>query len=336
MTRTGLVLYHGIDSGAELARYARLAERAGYESLWVTERYFHEETCSLLGYLGATTDRLKLGVGVVNPYTRNPALLAMASATLDRLTGGRFVLGLGRSERAVVQDKMGVPYGDAPAAMRGCVSLVRRLLAGERVSDTAGPFRLSGAKLATTPVQSRLPIYLAAIGRKGLRLAGAIADGVLLNAYVPPAYVRYAVAEVRAAAQEAGRDPVAIDVACMLVVRPTDDPQALMPGLKKRLVRLLDEAYVGEILLDKGGFDPSILGPLRASYAEDGGTRAAAELVTNDMVEAFYLLGPDDACRRRVAEYRRAGVDLPLLLPRLEDFARTADVFRPGGTVPSE
>ncbi len=335
MTRTGLVLYHGIDSGAELARYARLAERAGYESLWVTERYFHEEICSLLGYLGATTDRLKLGVGVANPYTRNPALLAMASATLDRLTGGRFVLGLGRSERAVVQDKMGIPYGDAPAAMRGCVSLVRRLLAGERVSDTAGPFRLSGAKLATTPVQSRLPIYLAAIGRKGLRLAGAIADGVLLNAYVPPAYVRYAVAEIRAAAQEAGRDPNAVDVACMMVVRPTDDPQALMPGLKKRLVRLLDEAYVGEILLDKGGFDPSILDPLRDSYAEDGGT-AAVELIGDDMVEAFYLLGPDDVCRRRVAEYRQAGVDLPLLLPRLEDFARTADAFRPVRAAPSE
>ena len=335
MTRTGLVLYHGIDSGAELARYARLAERAGYESLWVTERYFHEEICSLLGYLGATTDRLKLGVGVANPYTRNPALLAMASATLDRLTGGRFVLGLGRSERAVVQDKMGIPYGDAPAAMRGCVSLVRRLLAGERVSDTAGPFRLSGAKLATTPVQSRLPIYLAAIGRKGLRLAGAIADGVLLNAYVPPAYVRYAVAEIRAAAQEAGRDPNAVDVACMMVVRPTDDLQALMPGLKKRLVRLLDEAYVGEILLDKGGFDPSILDPLRASYAEDGGT-AAVELIGDDMVEAFYLLGPDDVCRRRVAEYRQAGVDLPLLLPRLEDFARTADAFRPDRAAPPE
>ena len=335
MTRAGLVLYHGIDSGAELARYARLAERAGYESLWVTERYFHEETCSLLGYLGATTDRLKLGVGVANPYTRNPALLAMASATLDRLTGGRFVLGLGRSERAVVQDKMGIPYGDAPAAMRGCASLVRRLLAGERISETAGPFRLSGAKLATTPVQSRLPIYLAAIGRKGLRLAGAIADGVLLNAYVPPAYVRYAVAEIRAAAQEAGRDPDAIDIACMLVVRPTDDPQALMPGLKKRLVRLLDEAYVGEILLDKGGFDPSILGPLRASYAADGGT-AAVELIGDDMVEAFYILGPDDACRRRVAEYRHAGVDLPLLLPRLEDFARTADAFRPDLAVPPE
>ena len=335
MTRTGLVLYHGIDSGAELARYARLAERTGYESLWVTERYFHEEICSLLGYLGATTDHLKLGVGVANPYTRNPALLAMASATLDRLTEGRFVLGLGRSERAVVQDKMGIPYGDAPAAMRGCVSLVRRLLAGERVSDTAGPFRLSGAKLATTPVQSRLPIYLAAIGRKGLRLAGAIADGVLLNAYVPPAYVRYAVAEIRAAAQEAGRDPNAVDVACMMVVRPTDDPQALMPGLKKRLVRLLDEAYVGEILLDKGGFDPSILDPLRDSYAEDGGT-AAVELIGDDMVEAFYLLGPEDACRRRVAEYRQAGVDLPLLLPRLEDFARTADAFRPDRAAPPE
>lgn len=328
MTRSGLVLYHGVESGAELKRYAQLAERAGFESFWVTERYCHEEIFSLLGYVGAATERIKLGVGVTNPYTRNPALLAMASATLDRMTGGRFMLGLGRSERGVIQDKLGVPYGDPLTALRGGVSLLRRLLSGERVSDTAGPFRLTGVRLATTPLQRRLPIYLAAIGRTGLRLAGAIADGVVLNAYVPPTYVRYAVAEIRAAAQAAGRDPDAIDIACMLVVRLTDDPQALMPTLKKRIVRLLDEAHVGEVLLDKGGFDRSILSPLRASYAKDGGTAAVA-LISDAMVHAFYLVGSEDACRRRVGEYRQAGVDLPLLLPRLEDFARVADAFRP-------
>ena len=131
---------------------------------------------------------------------------------------------MGRSEREVIQGKMGMAYGNAPAAMRGSVSLLKRLLSGERVSDTAGPFTLRNARLATTPIQHQLPIYLAAIGKKGLRLAGAIADGVLLNAYVPPSYVTYAVEEIRSAAQEAGRDPQSIDIACMLVIRLTDDP----------------------------------------------------------------------------------------------------------------
>ena len=327
MSRLGLVLYHGIESGPELKQYGRIAEDAGYESLWVTERYFHEEIFSLLGYLGAATERIKLGVGVTNPYTRNPALLAMATATLDRITGGRFLLGLGRSERSVIQDKMGMPYGNSQAAMKAAVSLVKRLLSGERVTDSAGPFTLRNVRLATTPIQQSLPIYLAAIGKKGLRLAGAIADGVLLNAYVPPSYVKYAVEEIRSAAQEAGRDPQSIDIACMLVMRMTDEPETLLPTLKKRIVRLLDEAYVGEILLGKGGFDPSILGPLRESYAKDEGKEAVG-LITDEMVKSFYLIGSVEKCKERIAEYRQAGVDLPLLLPRLEDYARVAGALK--------
>jgi len=326
MSRLGMVLYHGIDSGAELKEYGRIAEEAGFESLWVTERYFHEETFSLLGFLAAATQRMKLGVGVVNPYTRNPALLAMASATLDRISGGRFVLGLGRSDKPVIQDRIGIPYGDSRATLGEAAILIRSLLSGERISAASGRFKLNGARLATTPVQQKLPMYLAAIGAKGLRLAGAIADGVLLNAYVPPAYVRYAVEEVRAAATAAGRDPRAIDIACMLVVRLTDDPDSIRPTLKQRIVRLLDEPYVGEILLEKGGFDPGILKPLRATMQKEG-EKAAVGFIDDAMVDAFYLVGSAAQCKARIAEYRHAGVDLPLLLPRLEDYRRVAEVL---------
>ncbi len=326
MERLGIVLSHGIESGPELKEYGRIAEEAGFESLWVTERYFHEETFSLLGFLAAATQRIKLGVGVVNPYTRNPALLAMASATLDRISGGRFLLGLGRSDKPVIQGRMGIPYGDSRATLGETTILIRSLLSGERISAASGRFKLSGARLATTPLQQKLPIYLAAIGAKGLRLAGAVADGVLLNAYVPPAYVRYAVQEIRQGAQEAGRDPHAIDIACMLVIRLTDDPNSLRPTLKQRIVRLLEEPYVGEILLEKGGFDPAILQPLRTSAATDGG-KEAIKLISDEMVDAFYVIGPADRCKERLAAYRQAGVDLPLLLPRLEDYRKVAETL---------
>ncbi len=326
MSRLGMVVYHGIESGTELAEYGRIAEGTGFDSLWVTERYFHEETFSLLGYLAAVTQTLKLGVGVVNPYTRNPALLAMAAATLDRLSGGRLILGLGRSEPAVIQDKMGIHYGKASAAMEGAVGLLNRLLSGQRVTETAGPFSLANTKLSPVPIR-KTPIYLAAIGRKGLRLAGAIADGVVLNAYVPTSYISYAVEEIRNAARNAGRDPAAIDISCMLVVRLTNDPLPLYPGLKKRLARLLDEDFVGEILLEKGGFDPGILVPLRAAYRSRD-EEAAAGLVTDEMVSAFYVVGPADSCKERIAAYRAAGVDAPLLLPRLEDYRKVAETLR--------
>ena len=312
MARLGIVLYHGIDSGADLREYGRLAQEGGFESLWVTERYFHEETFSMLGFLAAATQDIKLGLGVANPYTRHPALLAMACATLDRISGGRFLLGLGRSDRSLIQDRMGIPYGNPLSNLEVTVKTLRGLLSGEGVGNT---------RLAISPAQEKPPIYLAAIGPKALRLAGAVADGVLLNAYTPTAYVRYAVNEVRRAAEEAGRDPRSVDIACMLTTRLTDDAESIWPGLQQRIVRLLAEPQVGEILLEKGGFDPSILAPLRASEGSDDG-KYASTLISDDMVESFYLVGGEERCRERIAEYREAGVDLPLLLPRLEDYAR--------------
>ncbi len=326
MTRAGLVLYHGIKDGAELQNYGRIAEEAGFESLWVTERYFHEETFSLLGFLAASTHRIGLGLGVTNPYTRSPALLAMASATLDRISGGRFLLGLGRSEREVIHERMGIPYTSPHATLREAATLIRRLLAGERVTLTGGPFKLHQIRLAIEPFRQKLPIYLAAIGPRALRLAGSIADGVLLNAYVPARYVVYAVEEIQKAARKAGRDPQAVDIACMLVVRLTEDPQSLWPSLKQRLVRLLAEPHVGEVLLEKGGLDPTILGPLRALAEKD--PQEATRLISDEMVESFYLVGSVEKCRERLAEYRQAGVKLPLLLPRLEDYARVAWALR--------
>lgn len=317
--KIGIVLYHGIDGGAELRHYGRIAEENGFDSLWVTERYFHEETFSLLGFLAASTQKLALGLGVTNPYTRHPALLAMASATLDRISGGRFLLGLGRSEKWVIEGRMGIDYERPLANLEQVVPLLRQLLAGERTSSA----RLDNVRLAITPARAHLPIYLAAIGPKALRLAGRVADGVLLNAYVPTRYIEYAVGEIRAAAREAGRDPMAIDIACMLVVRMTDHPEAMMPALKERLVRLLAEPHVGELLLEKGGFDPGILPPLRG-LAEKSGEKSATHLITKSMVESFYVVGNAAHCQERIAAYRNAGVDHPLLLPRLEDFEAVA------------
>ena len=126
----------------------------------------------MLGFLAAATEGIRLGVGVANPYTRNPALLAMASATLDRISGGRFLLGLGRSDRSVIQGRMGMPYRSPLATLEEAATIIRDLLAGERVTSTEGRFRLRNAHLETRPVQQRPPIYLAAIGPKALRLAG--------------------------------------------------------------------------------------------------------------------------------------------------------------------
>ncbi len=322
---TGLVLYHGIDSGAELAGYARAAEQAGFDSIWVTERYFHEETFSLLGHLAASTDRMSLGVGVVNPFTRHPALLAMAAATIDRLSGGRMVLGLGRSDEWLIRDRLGLPYDRSLSDLGRAVGTVRALLSGQsvRVGNGTDPIRL-----AVPPVQSPTRIYLAAIGPRALRLAGEVADGVILNAYSPVGYVEWAAGEIRLAAERAGRDPDEVEISCMIVVRLTDDPGPLMPGLRRRVARLLAEPGMGHLLLGRAGLDTGIVDSIAALDA--GGDPAAAALVPDDLVGRLYVIGSAAECLRRLDEYRRAGVTHPLLLPRLEDLRKVTGELGPG------
>lgn len=271
MQRAGIVVYHGVDNGSELGEFGRLADEGGFESLWVTERYFHEETFSMLGYLAATTRRVRLGVGVVNPYTRNPALLAMAAATVDRISGGRFILGLGRSDKAVIEGKMGIPYGRPRTTLEETVTVVRALLSGDTGTSISGGVKLRDARLAVGPAQSSVPVYLGAMGPRALHVAGAIADGVLLDAYKPAAYAKWAVGEVRDAARQAGRDPDSVDIACMLVTRLRDDPGPIWTGLKERIVRLLAEDHVGETLLERGRLRPR--NPTRTQEVRSAGRR---------------------------------------------------------------
>ena len=326
MNRAGMVIYHGIGGGADLREYGRIADDLGYDSLWVTERYLHEETASMLGYLAAATSRVKLGVGVVNPFTRHPTLLAMMAATLDRISGGRFILGMGRSDSFIIEDRLGMSYSRSRGRLEEALTIVREFLEKGSASYQGRVFNQPEVSLEMKPIQDRLPIYMAAIGPKALKTAGALADGVLLNAYVSPGYVRYAVGLVKEAAKEAGRDPNSVRVACMLVMRMTPHLDEVRSGLKQRLVRLYSEVHVGEILLETAGFDPGAAPRIRELSADDD-MDGAVRLVTDDMVDSCYVIGPPEQCRERVEEYARAGVDEPLLLPRLEDYRQTAEAM---------
>ena len=326
MNGAGMVIYHGIDGGNDLREYGSIADDLSYDSLWVTERYLHEETASMLGYLAAATSRVKLGVGVVNPFTRHPALLAMMAATLDRISGGRFVLGVGRSDSFIIEERLGMSYSRSRTRLEEALTIVREFLEKGSASYQGRIFNQPEVNLEMRPVQEKLPIYMAAIGPRALKAAGALADGVLLNAYVSPGYVKHAVEIVRAASQEAGRDPNSVRISCMLVMRMTPGPEETRPGLKQRLVRLYSEPNVGEILLETAGFDAGAATRLRLLYAE-GDMKGAVGLVTDDMVDSCYVIGPPEQCRERVEEYVRAGVDEPLLLPRLEDYRNVAEAM---------
>ena len=171
------------------------------------------------------------------------------------------MLGLGRSDADVIAGRMGMDYRAPLSRLRGTVGALRRMWNGERVTEDYAGVRLTNVGLAIHPVQDSLPIYLAAIGPRALRLAGEVADGVLLNAYAPVEYIRWAVREIRDTASGAGRDPDSIDITCMLIVRLTDDPDAMLPSLRERVARLIAEPFTGEVCSDRVDSTPRYWAP---------------------------------------------------------------------------
>ena len=176
-------------SPAGVAAWALAAEGAGLGSAWLIEDYFHPGAFAQAGAVAAMTERIAIGLGVVNPYTRHPALLAMEVAALAAMAPGRVVLGLGSSNRRWIEDQMGIPFKTPLADLAESVAVVRRLLRGERVTTHGGRFDLERVELEWAPA-GELPLLLGVKGPRALRLAAEIADGVLCSVLTSPAHVR--------------------------------------------------------------------------------------------------------------------------------------------------
>ena len=320
MERTGVVIYHGFGNAEEVASYGRVVEQTGYDSLWVTERFGHEEAFSVLGVLTDVTTRISLGLGVANPYSRHLGMLTMAAVTIDRLSGGRFILGMGRSDREVVEGLMGLDYSHSFADLSNAVTALRSTLGSSDHGDSSKP---GSGSLHASPTQPAVPVYMAAIGPRALRLAGGIADGVLLNTYSPIGYVRWAVGQVQDGARIAGRDPKTIDIACMMVTRAEQELDYRQ--MKSRICRhLFESRKVSEKFLLSTSLSLVDLETIQGLMAM-GRLDDAVALVSDELTEEYYITGSYEKCAARVGEYRAAGVTNPLLLPRLEDLSSTLE-----------
>ncbi len=305
----------------EVVEGVRAAEGMGAEIAFVAEDVNCRDAFQLCALSSQVTERIKLATGVVNPYTRNPTSLAMATATLDEISGGRAVLGMGTSSPSLISGQMGIARGNPLAVMRETTEIVRALLAGETVTYRGERFVYTDARLEVRPVQAAVPIFYATMGPKILRLAGALADGVLLNVGSSIEYVRWAVAEVRAGSIAAGRDAGDVTIAAWLTAYVTDDYQAGIARARLWLASMLSIPRQGELLLGHAGLDLSILDDIRAhhsAYPHRGDRETAAQYVPAAVAERLTLIGTREQVLERLAAYREAGVQLPVLgLPAL-------------------
>lgn len=206
---------------------ARAADAAGIDAIWVSEDLEGWDAFALLGALATATTRARLGTGVTSPYVRHPNLLAASVATLDRLSGGRAVLGLGRGQPEWLQGRLGVDVGAPLTVLEETIGLLRGWWAApHRASSpgTGGHVQIRDWERTVHPIQTHPPIYLAAAGPRALALAGRIADGLIFNALTSDAYLAAAIPAVRAAAVAAGRDATGLAFILRTPALVTDDP----------------------------------------------------------------------------------------------------------------
>ncbi len=274
---------------------ARRAEEVGYTDAWSAEVSGHD-AFSVATAVGLSTSSMRIGCAIVPVYTRPPALIAMSALSASQAAGGRFCLGLGASTPTIVDGWMGVPFERPLTRTRETVEIVKQALAGHKVSYEGETVRVAGFRLEAP---ASVPIFLAALGPKMMRLAGEVADGLALYA-VSEEGVRLA----RAAAPD-------LEIVARLICIP-DEPEDEVRSFARFLLTPYVAADGYNAWIARQGFEAEAQAVRQAWHARD--RNAAVAAVSDRLVDALVISGPTGACRERLQSFRSAGLDTPILL----------------------
>ena len=302
------------DSLALCVDWVRHAERLGVALACSAEAWW-SDAATPLAYLADKTRHIRLATGIMQVTARTPAMTAMTALTLQDLTGGRFVLGLGASGPQVVEGLHGVAYRTPLTRLRETVEICRLIFAGEKVSYQGKVFQLplpnsEGKALRVAHEPAKVPIYLATLGPNALRYTGAAANGWLGTSFSPDhpeAHLDF----IREGADQAGRAMAEIDLCVSVRVEIGDDVEAMIQRRKRGVAFNLGGMGSATTNFYNDAYR-------RAGYDEDAravqslwlaGRRAeAAERVPDALVTAFQALGTADMVRERLRRYRDVGI----------------------------
>lgn len=295
----------------DLVAAAVAADEAGFDLVVVPEAW-GREAFTLLGHLAAKTRRVRLGTGIVNVYSRSPALIAMAAATLDEVSGGRAVLGLGASGAKVVQGFHGASMDRPLLRLREVTEAVRSLLRRERSGYQGELVKIDpGFALRMTAPRGDVPIFHASLTPAAIRQAAQVADGWFPFLYPLDAFARD-VAVVRDTLARAGRDPASFTIAPFVPALVTDDVGAARFAVKRHVA-----FYVGGMgrfyreMFARHGY-ATAMEEVRREW-EAGHRDGSANAVPDELVDQVAACGPAERVRARVETFRAAGADLPLI-----------------------
>jgi F420-dependent oxidoreductase-like protein len=320
--------YWGMGIGpAEQLAVAQAAEGMGYDSIWTAEAY-GSDAATVLAWLAAGTSRIKLGAGILQIPARSAAMTAMTAATIDQLSGGRFLLGLGSSGPQVSEGWHGVRFGKQLQRTREYVAVVRMALEHQKVEFHGETMDLplpdgpgKALKLTIHPVQKRIPIYLAVLGPKNVALAGEIADG-WLPVFFSPEHTAALRVPLEEGAARAGRSLDDFRICPTVNVYISDDASTARDA-----VRPLLALYVGGM----GSRAQNFYNRLVSSYGFEAAAKQVQDLyldgkrvdamaaLPDELIDMVAITGTREKARERIRAYRDAGVETLIVSPMAGD-----------------
>ncbi|MCL2550088.1 MAG: 5,10-methylenetetrahydromethanopterin reductase [Methanimicrococcus sp.] len=296
------------DPAVKIAAYVKAAEEQGVEYVWVTDHCNNRDVYSTIAVLASATNKIKLGAGVTNPYTRSPVITASSIASVNEIAAGRVLLGVGPGDKTTL-DALGIAGEKPLAAVKETVTVVRELLKGQKVTFDGEVIRLKNAKIdfvgpKKTDVCMNIPIYVGAQGPKMLEAAGAVGDGVLINGSHPDDF-KAAVPVIQKGAEAAGKNLSEMDIAAYTCFSIDDDAEKAYAAAKPVVAFIV--AGASDPILKRHGVSESHREEIAGAISK-GNFKELNSLITDKTADRFSIAGSYEDCMNKAKDLEKAGV----------------------------
>ncbi|KAG2480526.1 MAG: LLM class flavin-dependent oxidoreductase [Nitrosopumilales archaeon] len=271
------------------------------DTIWIPETW-GMENFSMLSMVSQKVNSPKIGSSIINIYSRSPSLMAMGAATVDTISNGRLVLGLGTSSMPIVEDFHGMKFEKPVSRMREYVEIIRLVLSGKQVNYDGNFFKLKNFSLLIKPLRNSIPIYLAAVNQKMVEMTWEIADGVIF--YLRP------ISELKNTIEKM-QNKKKIDVSCQLITCVSKDSQKAIDRARKTLAFYISVGEIYRNFLAKNGFQNETEEIFQEF--EKSGLEHVHEFVSDSMIESLTICGNPQECLTKLNKFKDTGLDLPIL-----------------------
>lgn len=280
---------------------SKVLTHTSVDTIWIPETW-GMENFAMLSAVSQIASKPKIGSSIINVYSRSPSAIAMGAATVDALSNGRLILGLGTSSMPIVEDFHGLKFENPVLRMKEYVEIIRLILSGKQINYSGNFFNLRNFTLLIKPQREKIPIYLAAINQKMLDLTWEISDGVIF--YLRP------LNEMKKTIQKM-QTKRKIDVTCQIISCVSNDAETAITRAKQTLAFYISVGRIYRELLSKNGFESetkNIFDEFKTS-----GLKSNHELVSDNMLKSLTIAGTPDQCTKQLQKFRETGIDLPII-----------------------